>query len=832
MPDTRSSSSAAAGPRCNPCPARELQPPAGVPGNPGEAATSVRSNEKSILKRASGNQPKSLLQHVAPAANPPVSPGQGSPYIPTAPARQEVGMLNDSNLRASGLNAQEQLLRSDSVRPRRIGMPLQGRYADSETIQGAPIGGGTPLGLSMPGRLRLTASPVPMPRGSSLSGPDDLELPTTAIDEVEGNGSGVLAGTRSPSKLPRGTTGNEGEPEAASGDFFVNDDFFGSLFDLEWSYANKEELEKNYMATQEAAYPKNPSTWREDLKDYCISLYGWGWCMIPFRCSCRWFGQVGPSLLAGFFIPFSLVPTAMTCAVISGFPVSAALNSCWILCVISSLFGGAPGTVSAVTEAISTALVTTVTADCNEKECVYKGREFIFPAGILCGILQCLCGFGGFGRYVSLVPAASKVGYVNAVAIINCRSQLHAFKYDPVTSTGYEWLLVLGLIAEVCLIMHFWPMFAPWKMGGYFPASAVALAASVATEFLLVRRLSNMQTKTVGDVSLLAGGGNLPSWFLLSPVFQPPSDEMLSFKGIYRLIEVALTLVLLSSMSTVMTLEKIQESSNWVFKCNRQLVALGGANAVSCLLGCLPGTTGMMVSLLANRMGARSKEGPLLAGMFLLIFTSAAYHVLDVIPLGGLSGAIIYTAASAVSWKTFPPLLAAFLPRFLCKKHPSLQLRLSKTEAAVVLLTTVLGATFDLGSALLIGIFISLSSFAWSSLRRFSLESEADTQNDTKYYYINGPLFFSTARQLAKEFNERTAPKRSVVVLLAAAAAPEHAVLLVLRDIANRHEALGKELVFYGITPKGALVGMHAGKSLERDRGEILDVQQEETLFR
>lgn len=730
----------------------------------------------------------------------------------SSPRAREIG-ASYTSLPQNGGNLRPTPSPLESIRPRRIGRPLQSRCGGSEIAEGAP----NKLDVPLPSSLRrVTAPPAAGTSYGESQSPPDVDPPTTAAEEapppysvpsVSQGGADSSPPRSEPGGLPAVVGDGRGPLDG--------------LIDPKWVYQNEADLLRYYMDAQEAHPPKRASTWRGDIKDYCVSLYSWGWSCLPFRCSFSWLAATGPGFLSGFFIPFSLVPTAMTCAVISGLPVAAALNSCWILCIVTSLLGGAPGTVSTVTEALATVLVTTVTEDCEGEKCTYTGRDFIFPAGILCGIVQCICGLLGFGRFVSLVPAASKVGYVNAVAIINFRSQVHAFKYDPVTSTGYEWMLVLGLIVEVCLIMHFWPWAARWRLAEYLPPSAVALGASVITEFLVVRKLCRMRTRTVGDVSSLAGGGNMPKWFFLSPAFVPPSKEMLSFRGLYTLIEVALTLVLLSSMSTVMTLEKVQERSRWTFKCDRQLFAVGVANTVSCVLGCLPGTTGMMMSLLANRMGADGREGPLLAAVCLCIFTSAAYHVLDVIPLGGLSGAIIYTAASAISWETFPPLVAAFLPRSFCSKYHCLRLRLSKTEASVVLLTTILGATFDLGSALLIGLFISLSSFAWGSLRAFSLDSETDPSTDTKYYYVNGSLFFSTVKRLAMEFNAQTAPKRSVVVLHAAAAAADHSVLTALGDIVQQHEAAGKEMVIYGINPRGGLVALHAGTALERDREAI-----------
>ncbi|XP_022592295.2 uncharacterized protein LOC34621846 [Cyclospora cayetanensis] len=639
-------------------------------------------------------------------------------------------------------------------------------------------------------------------------------------------------------------TSSSGQPQGKSGDFSPvlsspsgcssmavttlgdAEASIAGLLHPRWVCQSKEDVRNHYMEMQRKPQTRDAHSFKRTLHDYMVSLYAWGWCCVPFRWDWPWLGELLPAVVSGFFIPFSMVPTAMTCAVLSGLPLASTLNSCWILCLTVALLGGAPGTVCTITEALTTALVATVREECNGDECVYKGREFVFPAGMLCGILQSLFGALGFGRLAALVPVGSKVGYVNAVAIINFRSQMHAFKYDPLTSTGYEWIVVLAMILEVWLIMHLWGMLAPWPLGKYVPASAVALGMTVFTEFVAVRGLLHMKTRTVGDVGALSQGSNMPAPFFLSPAFAPPTRELLSVKGIFTLIQVATTLMVLSSISTVMAVEKIQEKSRWTFRRDRQIVALGTANAISCFLGCLPGATAMMLSLLANRMGAEGKEGPILSAVFLCIFTSVAYHVLDVFPLGGLSGAIMYTAASAVSWKMFPPLIASFLPRSFCKKYRCLQQRTSKTEAAVVLATTILGATFDLGTALLIGIFISLCSFAWRTLQAASVHVQTDEATGIRYYFLNGPLVYATARRLSSLMQAETSPKRSVVVLHAATASPDHSVCVALESICQKHRDAGKEVAFYGSDLNGPLIALQAGRTLDADREAIFSRMQ------
>ncbi|KAL8447636.1 hypothetical protein Emag_004246 [Eimeria magna] len=830
-------------------------PPYGAPPTPSEGPPSLggpRIHTQGALPCLGQSVARSAAQEEEAVSTPQVAYPKAEPRGPPSsrrgpppPLSLTVGPSSSTSSRKATLPSFLSSLRR--LHPRRLGLPLHARVfrgdaahqqqqrSNSNRVSSAEDSGSS-CHSPRAQELSEVASPLAAraPREKALRGPRP-EPPSRSLTAATGDGEGgsglVLQRVSSSLQTAAATeatataAGRDSGRDVPLGEAGSPLESRPLLFEPLWFFSQETQLVRDYLHAQEAALMQPGSESRCSAKAYLRSLYKYGWALCPVRFDSGWFKAATPSLLSGLFIPFSLVPTAMTCALISGLPVSAALNSCWLLSLTTTILGGAPGTVSSVTEAMSTALVTTVYEDCSSgTECTYTGREFIYPAGILSGLLQFLCGLWGLGRFMTLVSPASRVGYTNAVAIINCRAQLHAFKFDPVTSTGYEWLWVLGLILEVCFVMHAWQHAAPCGLSNYLPASAVALGASVFTEFFIVRKIFRMKTKTVGDVSSLAGGSNLPRWFFLSPAFAPPTEQLLSVKGIYKLLEVSLTLVLLSSMATGMTLEKLQETSSWKFEKDRQLAAIGIANGVSCLLGCLPGATGMMTSLLAARMGARSKEGPLLASVCLCVFTSVAYHALDAIPLGGLSGAIVYTAINAVSWRSLPRLAAAFLPESLSRKYKCMQPRWSRTEASVVLVTTVLGATANLGSALLIGIFVSLGSHAWRSIKQFRVASGTNTEGDMRIHLVEGPLFYGCTRKLERHLDASLAPQRSIVVMHAASAAPEHAVVRSLANIAQGYAAADKEIEFCAVRPRGEalapLIGLQLKSQIEKDRGQ------------
>ena len=118
------------------------------------------------------------------------------------------------------------------------------------------------------------------------------------------------------------------------------------------------------------------------------------------------------------------------------------------------------------------------------------GVEYLFPAVILCGLLQCLVGIFRLGKLIRLVPHSVMLGFVNGLAIVIGLAQLSSFKElgsDGVMHyfTGGKLMLMLGGVALTMAIIHFLPKLTkavPSSLAAILVVSGLAIAINSASE--------------------------------------------------------------------------------------------------------------------------------------------------------------------------------------------------------------------------------------------------------------------------------------------------------------------------------------------------------------
>jgi len=133
----------------------------------------------------------------------------------------------------------------------------------------------------------------------------------------------------------------------------------------------------------------------------------------------HWFQLNKDELMAGIAVAIGQVPQATSYALLAGVSPSMAIQTTWMMNIITSIFGGRPGMISGTTALSAIALI-----DLIQNE----GESYIFYAVMLAGILQMVFGFFRLGRVLRFVPHSAMVGYVNAMGIIISLAQIKYFK--------------------------------------------------------------------------------------------------------------------------------------------------------------------------------------------------------------------------------------------------------------------------------------------------------------------------------------------------------------------------------------------------------------------
>ncbi len=152
-------------------------------------------------------------------------------------------------------------------------------------------------------------------------------------------------------------------------------------------------------------------------------------------------------ILAGLTTALALVPEVVAFALLAHISPLVGIGSAFVICLLTSVFGGRPGMISGAAGSVAVVIVSLV---------VQHGPEYLFAAVLLMGVLQIGIGWLRFGKFIRLVPQPVVFGFVNGLAVIIFMAQLEQFKVRD--AAGQEhWLsgqalwLMLGLVALTML---------------------------------------------------------------------------------------------------------------------------------------------------------------------------------------------------------------------------------------------------------------------------------------------------------------------------------------------------------------------------------------------
>ena len=161
-------------------------------------------------------------------------------------------------------------------------------------------------------------------------------------------------------------------------------------------------------------------------------------------------------LLSGLTVALALVPEAIAFAFVAGVSPVIGLYSAFFIGLISAVFGGRPGMISGATGAMAVVVVGLV---------LIHGIEYLFPAVILCGLIQVVVGMLRLGKLIRFVPHPVMLGFVNGLAIVICMAQFGSFKTLDVPTLSLAYLhgwplaIMLALVALTMAIIWLLPKF-------------------------------------------------------------------------------------------------------------------------------------------------------------------------------------------------------------------------------------------------------------------------------------------------------------------------------------------------------------------------------------
>tara|TARA_R110002095_G_scaffold97122_2_gene85183 strand:- start:229918 stop:231663 length:1746 start_codon:yes stop_codon:yes gene_type:complete len=493
--------------------------------------------------------------------------------------------------------------------------------------------------------------------------------------------------------------------------------------------------------------------------------------------------SVKDDVLSGLTVALALVPEAVAFAFVAGVPPTVGLYSAFFIGFVSALAGGRPGMISGATGAMAVVIVSLV---------AMHGIQYLFPAVILCGLLQITVGVLRLGKLIRLVPHSVMLGFVNGLAIVIGLAQIGSFKTLGIGGTmtflpGASMTMMVALVALTMAVIVLLPKLTkavPSSLAAIIMVSVIAvsinkfapeswtpvgqtnvvqtvddlmmnnLKANAVKDAAVAMEVQDGATNQVDenqvvDISVLseaqvasavasvkATEEPLPMLFFLDSryVLAPFTWETLMIIFPFALILAGVGLI-----ESLMTLTLIDEITETRGSGNRECIGQGAANIVCGLFGGMGGCAMIGQSLINVNSGGRGRLSGVVGAVGLMTLVVLLKPVISMVPMAALVGVMFMVVIGTFEWSTL---------------HTWNKVPMSD----VLVMVLVAGYTVlfhNLAVAVLLGIIMQALIFAWHHATH--MMADIHFEDDKKIYQLHGPLFFasvSSFRELLDPVND------------------------------------------------------------------------------
>ncbi len=534
-------------------------------------------------------------------------------------------------------------------------------------------------------------------------------------------------------------------------------------------------------------------------------------------------GSARADVLSGITVALALIPEAVAFAFVAGVPPLVGLYAAFIMCLITSVFGGRPGMISGATGAMAVVVVGLVST---------HGIGYLFPAVVLCGLIQVAVGVLRLGKLIRIVPHPVMLGFVNGLAVVILLAQFGSFKaLGPSGAlefvSGSTLWIMLGLVAITMAVIAFLPRitsavpstlaaivliaFAGLAINatqdGERPvltvrdvlvnstqAAAVRDAQSAKDAALLAELAQTMPAgvepvvRTDGPIAPLApdeaesaiasvdaatigiaGGLPRPTWwdFELPPM---------TLETLWIILPFSLVLAGVGLIESLMTMTLVDELTETRGNGNRECIGQGAANVTCGFLGGMGGCAMIGQSLINVKSGGRGRLSGITAALAMLAFILFLSPLIESIPVAALVGVMFMVVIGTFEWTTLQTWN-----------------RIPKPE--VLIMFVVAGYTVvmhDLATAVIIGVALSALVFAWNKSKHLLADVKFN-EHGSKIYQLHGVLFFGSVSRFRDLFTPADDPD-DVVIDFYFSRVYDQSGLEAINALAERYEKLGKRL--------------------------------------
>lgn len=529
-------------------------------------------------------------------------------------------------------------------------------------------------------------------------------------------------------------------------------------------------------------------------------------------------------LISGLLVYLIALPLCLGISGASGFP---AINGVFtaiaggLICVFLSnseltIKGPAAGMIAiclgAVTDFAISAGLTKDDLNIGDPTIYMQYLPFVAAVGVVAGFIQIVLGAVRAGSLADLFPTAVIHGLLASIGLIIIGKQLYlllglkpngsteayeAFFELPVHITHFAWQVAIIGIASLALLFlypHLKKRFAICKM---IPPQLIILVVSIPAAIYLFQAFDGSNRsyeiehnghRVVQSVKTLLvkvpeNASALPS-SLIYPDFSKVNTQLFWYWVVM--------FTLVGSLESLLSAKAVDVLDPWKRKSdlNRDLLAVGVANAAVACIGGLPMISEIVRSSANKDFGAKTRWANFYHGLFLVLSIVLLPFLLNKIPLAALSAMLIYAGCRLAHYK-----------EFLHMYHVG-------KEQLIIFISTIIGVlAIDLLWGVAIGIAVKIICemlLGVTPIQFFRLPVFMDEDGKSQRIVLHGSAIFTNWLMLKKKINGF--PYGSdVVVDCSNARFIDHTVMSRLDDMKRDFEAAGRSFSVVGLGDHNAL---------------------------
>ncbi|SBT41704.1 sulfate transporter, putative [Plasmodium ovale wallikeri] len=284
------------------------------------------------------------------------------------------------------------------------------------------------------------------------------------------------------------------------------------------------------------------------------------------------------------------------------------------------------------------------------------------------------------------------------------------------------------------------------KVGHKIPSTLVAITVTVFVEFVIFRKFlhnnfdsfKNVKSFTVGDMFSFTSDKAKPTFLF--------TNKDLDFtKVIYDLdlVKQVVNMFVVLLVEVLMVSEVIKDMGGVECDTNETIFSLFIGNLLATLGSAVGGSSLLGLSVLNYRNGARA---------------------------------------------------------YIRNCHPCMSRKISRWDAFIIVLVTVLCVLVSVPTGVFAGIILSALVYVWQSKSTFKFEIFYDKDTDTKYYEIEGHLFYASKRMFTRLFTYENDSSTVNIVLKGKSTLFDYTAIEALTSVKQQYNINNRNVTIHGLS--------------------------------